>query len=285
MLGGLDFYLSLKKSSLWPSPYLHTRAKPLLTNSLSTYSTTLVTSLSTSWLTSTWASLSNTIISMTTVKFPKFNEQMSGFLWADVWILMILFFGKVTQNCVGEMRKWLGKCSNLLGKCSILLGKRSNLLGKWSKFVGEMKQMDGEVKQNVLGRCPEGKMQYTLNKRSMMDLTKAGQCEFFNTNIVLLCENCWNPVEGVNSAEELVAKLQQLSQFKQTDQSRFLDAKIIKRWTLKFLVLNEKNIPKEIPLALPRTCAALHWRWGESESASRSQQNPPGIQHRREVKN
>ena len=130
MLGGLDFYLSLKKSSLWPSPYLHTRAKPLLTNSLSTYSTTLVTSLSTSWLTSTWASLSNTIISITTVKFPKFNEQMSGFLWADVWILIISFFGKVTQNCVGEMRKWLGKCSNLLGKRSILLGKRSNLLGK-----------------------------------------------------------------------------------------------------------------------------------------------------------
>ena len=162
MLGGLDFYLSLKKSPLWP--YLHTRAKPSLTNSLSTYSTTLVTSLSTSWLTSTWASLSNTIISMTTVKFPKFNEQMSGFLWADVWILMILFFGKVTQNCVGEMRKWLGKCSNLLGKCSILLGKRSNLLGKWSKFVGEMKQMDGEVKQNVLGRCPEGKMQYTQKR-------------------------------------------------------------------------------------------------------------------------
>ena len=25
-------------------------------------------------------------------------------------------------------------------------------------------------------------------KRSMMDLTKAGQCEFFNTNIVLLCD-------------------------------------------------------------------------------------------------
>ena len=24
-----------------------------------------------------------------------------------------------------------------------------------------MKQIDGEVKQNVLGRCPEGKMQYT----------------------------------------------------------------------------------------------------------------------------
>ena len=23
--------------------------------------------------------------------------------------------------------------------------------------------MDGEVKQNVLGRCPEGKMQYTLH--------------------------------------------------------------------------------------------------------------------------
>ena len=52
-------------------------------------------------------------------------------------------------------------------------------------------------------------------------------------------------MEGVNSAEELVAKLEQLSQFKQTDQSRFLDAKIIKRWTLKFLVLNEKNIPKK----------------------------------------
>ena len=31
-----------------------------------------------------------------------------------------------------------------------------------------------------------------------------------------------------------------------------------------------ENIPKEIPLALPRTCAALHWRWGESESAARS---------------
>ena len=37
------------------------------------------------------------------------------------------FFGKVTQNCVGEMRKWLGKCSNLLGKWS-------KWMGKWSKM-------------------------------------------------------------------------------------------------------------------------------------------------------
>ena len=26
------------------------------------------------------------------------------------------------------------------------------------KMVGEMQQMDGEMKQNVLGRCPEGKV-------------------------------------------------------------------------------------------------------------------------------
>ena len=71
--------------------------------------------------------------------------------------------GKVTQHCNGEMRNWLGKCSILLGKCSNLLGKRCNLLGKWSKFVGEMKQMDGEMKQNVLGRCPEGKVKCTLH--------------------------------------------------------------------------------------------------------------------------
>ena len=91
--------------------------------------------------------------------------QISKMWWANVRILMSrclnfddFFFGKVTQHCIGEMRNWLGKCSNLLGKCSNLLGKRSNLLGKRSKFVGEMKQMDGEMKQNVLGRCPIGKV-------------------------------------------------------------------------------------------------------------------------------
>ena len=45
-------------------------------------------------------------------------------------------------------------------------------------------------------------------------------------------ENFWNPVEGVNSAEDLVTRLEKFSKFKQTDQSRFLDAKIIKRWKL-----------------------------------------------------
>ena len=64
-----------------------------------------------------------------------------------------------------------------------------------------------------------------------MDLTKAGQCEFFNTNYFFF-ENFWNPVEGVNSAEDLVTRLEKFSKFKQTDQSRFLDAKIIKRWKL-----------------------------------------------------
>jgi len=54
-----------------------------------------------------------------------------------------------------------------------------------------------------------------------MDLTKAGQ------------------LEGVNSAEELVAKLENLSQFKQTDQSRFLDAKIIKR---KYHLLSRERV-------------------------------------------
>ena len=110
----------------------------------------------------------NTLKNTQCRKAKQVNSMFISPTWENIWSYtankcnaMILFFGKVTQNCVGEMRKWLGKCSNLLGKCSILLGKRSNLLGKWSKFVGEMKQMDGEVKQNVLGRCPEGKMQYT----------------------------------------------------------------------------------------------------------------------------
>ena len=51
-------------------------------------------------------------------------------------------------------------------------------------------------------------------------------------------------MEGVNSAEELVTRLEKFSKFKQTDQSRFLDAKIINLIqevkTPEFLVLSEK---------------------------------------------
>ena len=87
------------------------------------------------------------------------GDEVCGVIWNRIKPKKVV--GKVTQHCNGEMRNWLGKCSILLGKCSNLLGKRCNLLGKWSKFVGEMKQMDGEMKQNVLGRCPEDKVNTT----------------------------------------------------------------------------------------------------------------------------
>ena len=36
-------------------------------------------------------------------------------------------------------------------------------MGKRSKFDGEMKQIGGEMKQNVLGRCPKGKVRIHLS--------------------------------------------------------------------------------------------------------------------------
>ena len=36
-------------------------------------------------------------------------------------------------------------------------------MGKQSKFDGEMKQIDREMKQNVLGRCPKGKVRIHRN--------------------------------------------------------------------------------------------------------------------------
>ena len=47
-----------------------------------------------------------------------------------------------------------------------------------------MKQMDGEVKQNVLGRCPEGKMQYTPIDMVILKLLQPK-----NTNIYAIVKN------------------------------------------------------------------------------------------------
>ena len=87
-----------------------------------------------------------------TIFSPKYGKNLK--------YLVIFFFGKMTQNYVGKRNKLLGKWSNLLGKCSKLLGKGSIFLGKWSNFDGEMKKTVGKMKQNLLGRCPKGKVQH-----------------------------------------------------------------------------------------------------------------------------
>ena len=59
----------------------------------------------------------------------------------------------------------------MVGEMEQFVGEMQHFVGETKQFVGEMKQMDGEVKQNVLGRCPEGKMQYTLmDVRPMMTI-------------------------------------------------------------------------------------------------------------------
>ena len=47
------------------------------------------------------------------------------------------FFGKLTQYCVGEMRK--------------CVGEMTHMVGEMAHIVGEMKQIVGEMKQNCWG--------------------------------------------------------------------------------------------------------------------------------------
>ena len=86
---------------------------------------------------------------------PKYGKKLKIF-----GKIVFFFFGKMTQHCMGKCSKLLGKWSNLLGKCSKLLGKCSIFLGKRSNFDGEMKLIVGKMKQNMLGKCPKGKLQH-----------------------------------------------------------------------------------------------------------------------------
>ena len=47
------------------------------------------------------------------------------------------FFGKIIQNCVGEMRK--------------CVGEMTHMVGEMTHIVGEMTQIVGEMKQNCWG--------------------------------------------------------------------------------------------------------------------------------------
>ena len=57
--------------------------------------------------------------------------------------------------------------------------------------------MDGEVKQNVLGRCPEGKMQYTLQVVPYCCQVQSKlQSQFFGSVVPLAMFSSENQIEG-----------------------------------------------------------------------------------------
>ena len=61
-----------------------------------------------------------------------------------------IFWQSDTKLCWGNEK--------MVGEMQQFVGEMKHFVGETKHFVGEMKQMDGEMKQNVLGKCPEGKV-------------------------------------------------------------------------------------------------------------------------------
>ena len=72
---------------------------------------------------------------------------------------MVKYFWQRDTTLHREMQQTVGEMKHFIGEMQQTVGEMKHFLGKRSKFDGEMKQMDGEMKQNVLGRCPNGKVQ------------------------------------------------------------------------------------------------------------------------------
>ena len=56
-----------------------------------------------------------------------------------------IFFGKLTQNFVGEMRKWFGEVTHIVGEMT-------HIVGEMKQTVGEMKRICWGNEAKLLGK-------------------------------------------------------------------------------------------------------------------------------------